>query len=274
MTSMGMPASLLLLGCGKMGGAMLEGWLAAGLRPDHITVLEPHPSPRLQALAGDGLRLNPPAAELAAAEVVLLAIKPQTLDEAAATLDAVCGRETLLVSVVAGKTIANLVARAPRVGAVVRTIPNTPSAVGRGITACFPSPAVSEAQRAMAGRLLSAIGRVEWLDREELIDAATAVSGSGPAYAFLLAECMAAAGAALGLPADVAARLARATVEGAGELMYQDAATDPATLRRNVTSPAGTTAAALAVLMAEDGLQPLVTRAVAAACRRAGELSG
>jgi len=167
------------------------------------------------------------------------------------------------------------VARLTQVRAVVRAMPNTPASVGRGITGAFANPAVGPAERAMTAALLGAIGRVEWVDREALIDVVTAVSGSGPAYVFYLTECLAEAGVAAGLAPDLAQRLARATVEGAGELMHQQAATAPATLRQNVTSPAGTTAAALAVLMdARAGLPDLMVRAVAAAKRRAGELSG
>jgi pyrroline-5-carboxylate reductase len=268
------PRKLLLLGAGKMGGAMLAGWLRDGMAASSVTIVDPNPSAEVVKLAALGACVNPDPGIMQDTDVVLLAIKPQTLDVAGPLLSAVAGPQTLLISVVAGKTIANIRERAPRLGAIVRTIPNTPAAVGRGITACFACPAVSDAQRATASTLLTAIGRVEWVDDESLIDAATAVSGSGPAYVFYLTECLAKAGAELGLPADLAGRLARATVEGAGELMFQDAATDPATLRRNVTSPAGTTAAALDVLMAADGLEPLMARAVAAAEARARALSG
>ena len=153
-------------------------------------------------------------------------------------------------------------------------MPNTPAAVARGITGVFPTAAVSASQKALTATLLGAIGRVEWLETESQIDMVTALSGSGPAYVFYLAEAMAKAGEAIGLPADLAARLARATVEGAGELMFQEQEVSPAQLRINVTSPAGTTAAALEVLMSETGLAPLMEKAVAAAKRRAGELAG
>jgi pyrroline-5-carboxylate reductase len=268
------PPRILLLGAGKMGGAMLEGWLKDGVRPADVTVIDPYPSDRLKALAAEGLRLSPPVGEIGPVDCLLLAVKPQMLDAAAETLAAVAGPETLLISVVAGKTIANLRARAPRVRSVVRAMPNTPAAVGRGVTGCFASPEASDAQRAFTTKLLSAIGRVEWVADEGLIDAVTALSGSGPAYVFHLVEAMAEAGAAAGLPPDLAMRLARATVEGAGELLFQDSETSAEQLRKNVTSPAGTTAAALEVLMAGDGMRPLMRRAVAAAKRRAGELSG
>jgi len=269
------PSSLVLVGAGKMGGAMLTGWLKGGMPGRAVSILDPHVSPEMQSLAAaHDVQLNPEPASMAEPAVLLLAIKPQMLDAAAPLLTRIAGPDTLVVSVMAGKTIANMAARMPRAGAIVRTIPNTPAAVGRGITVCVASPEVTAAQRAQADRLLQAIGRVEWVDEEGLIDAATAVSGSGPAYVFHLAECLAAAGAAAGLPPDLAARLARATVEGAGELMFQDAQTSPETLRRNVTSPNGTTAAALAVLMGGDGMQPLMTEAVRAARQRAEELSG
>ena len=253
---------------------MLEGWLAGGLSGSGVTVIDPHPSDRMIALCEKhGCALNP-ALPKSDPAVLVLAIKPQTLDNAGPMLAALVGPETLVVSVLAGKTVANLAARMSRCGAIVRTIPNTPASVGRGITAAFPAPTVSDGQRELADHLLAAIGRVVWVDDENLIDAATAVSGSGPAYVFYLAECLAAAGTKAGLPHDVAMALARATVEGAGELLYRDALTAPAILRQNVTSPNGTTAAALAVLMASDGMEPLLVEAVAAAKRRAAELSG
>ncbi|RFB78386.1 pyrroline-5-carboxylate reductase [Methylovirgula sp. 4M-Z18] len=272
----GLPNSLVLMGAGKMGGAMLEGWLKLGVKGPSVAILDPFPAPSMLDLcAAHGVKVNPPVAEIAGPEVLVLAIKPQMLDEGAAMLMELAGSGTLVVSVIAGKTVGNLAARLPQATkAIVRAMPNTPAAVGRGMTGCWANEAVSADQRAIADALLTSIGRVEWVDQEALIDAVTAVSGSGPAYVFYLAEALAQAGEAAGLPADLAMRLARATVEGAGELMYQDQATPAAQLRQNVTSPGGTTAAALQVLMAEDGLAPLMRRAVAAAQRRAGELSG
>jgi pyrroline-5-carboxylate reductase len=270
-----MPASrILLIGAGKMGGAMLDGWLKDGLAPADVTVIDPFPSQRMKALEAEGLRLSPPVERIGTVDCILLAIKPQMLDAAAATLAAVAGAQTLLISVLAGKTISDIRSRAPDVRAVVRAMPNTPAAVGRGVTGCAASPDVTAAQRAFTTKLLSAIGRVEWVESEDLIDAVTAVSGSGPAYVFHMVEAMAEAGVAVGLPPDLAMRLARATVEGAGELLFQDADTPAEQLRRNVTSPGGTTAAALEVLMGADGMGPLMRKAVAAAKRRAGELSG
>lgn len=268
------PRSLVLMGAGKMGGAMLEGWLGGGLDPDALTVLDPQPSDVLRSLAvKHRFRLNPPITDVAEPQALVLGIKPQMLDAAAGNLSALAGPDTLVLSILAGKTIANLAARAPRASAFVRAMPNLPAAVRRGITGVAASPAVRPAQRSMTTTLLQGIGQVEWVPDETLIDAVTAVSGSGPAYVFLLVECLAQAGVAAGLPADTAMRLARATVEGSGELLRQSELS-PATLRQNVTSPGGTTAAALGVLMGEHGLQPLMTRAVAAARIRAEELSG
>jgi pyrroline-5-carboxylate reductase len=266
--------NLLLIGAGKMGGAMLEGWLRQGFSPSDIAVVDPYPSQRMKDLALEGLRLSPPLDEIGPVDVIVLAIKPQNLDAAAPLLARVAREETLLISVLAGKTIANLRERAPAARAIVRAMPNTPAAVGRGITGCAASPEVSASQKAFATGLLASIGRVEWVETEDLIDAVTAVSGSGPAYVFHLVEAMAKAGEEAGLPPDLSLRLARATVEGAGELLFREPNTSAAVLRQNVTSPGGTTAAALEMLMAENGLTPLMVRAVAAAKRRAGELSG
>ncbi|MDB5510448.1 MAG: pyrroline-5-carboxylate reductase [Hyphomicrobiales bacterium] len=270
-----LPASLALVGAGRMGTAMLQGWLAMGLPADAVSIFEPAPSPDLMALCSDkGLRLNPSLQQTSAPDVLVLAIKPQMLDAAAPGLAPLAGKGTLVLSILAGKRIADLAARFPLAAAIVRTMPNTPAAIGRGISGVAANAAVTECQRGFTTALLGAVGQVEWLADECLIDAVTAVSGSGPAYVFLLAESLAKAGEAAGLPADLALRLARATVEGSGELMRLSPGTPPSTLRENVTSPGGTTAAALAVLMGAEGLDPLMRDAVAAALRRAGELSG
>ena len=267
--------SIILLGAGKMGFAMLQGWRAQGLTGANTIVLDPQPSADLTAFcAQHAIALNPPESALAPPDILALAIKPQTLDSAAPRLAALVGAQTLLVSILAGKSVSDLSARAPGVRAIVRAMPNTPAAIGRGVTGAYASPAVSAAQRARVEALLSAVGALVWIAEEHLIDAVTAVSGSGPAYVFLLAECMAEAGRAAGLPEDVALQLARATVEGSGELMRRSPETAPAQLRENVTSPGGTTAAALGVLMAEDGLQPLMNRAIAAAAARGRALAG
>ena len=269
------PKTLALAGVGKMGGAMLEGWLAGGLEPSGVTLIEPAPSAELLALArARGMALNPPGGATAPPEVLVLAVKPQMLDSAAPRLAALAGPDTLVVSIVAGKTNGDLAARFSAARAFVRAMPNTPAAVGRGATGAAANAAVTPRQKAMTETLLSAVGSFHWLAGEEFVDAVTALSGSGPAYVFALTEAMAEAGARLGLPADLAMSLARATVEGAGELMVRQSEVSARRLRENVTSPGGTTAAALAVLQGADGLAPLMARAIQAAHRRAGELSG
>ena len=269
-----MPKSLVLVGAGKMGGAMLEGWLAMGLPEDRITVLDPLPSRDLVKLCKDReIKLNPLIARVKAPQVLVLAIKPQMLDAAARELQLLVASDTLILSVLAGKTVANIATRLSSARAIARAMPNLPASVGRGMTGVFAGPDVTIRQRSMILSLLTAIGRVEWVDQEDLIDAVTGVSGSGPAYVFYLVECLARAGEAEGLPADVAMRLARATIEGAGELLHR---TDIAAsvLRQNVTSPGGTTAAGLQVLMMDKALDSLVKATVHAARMRAGELSG
>jgi pyrroline-5-carboxylate reductase len=268
-----LPSSLVLVGAGKMGGAMLEGWLAVGMPPSQIAVIDPRLSDEMLATCRErGIRVNPEQTD--APEALVLAIKPQMLDEAAARVDAILGPHTVVISILAGKTVGDLRARLPRAKAIVRAMPNLPASIGRGATGAAANAEVSEAQRIMADTLLRSVGIVEWLASEDLIDAVTAVSGSGPAYVFHLTECLAEAGQAAGLPPDLAKRLARATVTGAGELLARSEHS-PETLRQNVTSPGGTTAAALEVLMAEQGgLKTLMREAVAAAKRRAEELSG
>jgi pyrroline-5-carboxylate reductase len=260
--------TVVLAGAGKMGGAMLTGWLARGLDPARVVVIDPAPAPEIGALAAQGIRLNP--SEAAPANVLVLAVKPQMFREAGAALKHWVGPSTLVVSIMAGTTIAAL--QEVCGGAVVRAMPNTPAAIGRGITVAVPDPNVDATQRATADALLRATGAVEWVDDEALMDAVTAVSGSGPAYVFLLAEELARAGVAAGLPEALATKLARDTVSGAGELLHRSELTS-ATLRQNVTSPGGTTAAALAMLMGDDGFAPLLTRAVAAATARSKELA-
>jgi pyrroline-5-carboxylate reductase len=264
--------TLLLVGAGKMGGAMLEGWLALGLAADKIAVLEPQPTSDIAALAGRGLRLNPAPRDIGEAAAIVVAVKPQTAPEAMPALAPFVGGSTVTVSIMAGRTLRFLEGALPR-AALVRAMPNTPAAIGRGITVAVANARVSPPQRELVHALLSAVGAVEWVEDEALMDAVTAVSGSGPAYVFLLAEAMARAGAAAGLPPALAATLARATVAGSGELL-QRSPLDAASLRQNVTSPGGTTAAALEVLMGKDGLEPLMTRAIAAATKRSRELAG
>src|SRR3954463_851709 len=262
--------TLALAGAGKMGGAMLTGWLAGGLDAKRVVVIEPQPSPEISALAAQGIRLNPTAKDVGEVDTLVVAVKPQSFREAGATFKPFTGPSTLVVSIMAGTTIASLEAVCG--GSVVRAMPNTPAAIGRGITVAVAAKSVSAAQRATADALLRATGSVEWVGDESLMDAVTAVSGSGPAYVFLLAEELARAGVEAGLPAELATKLARDTVAGAGELLHRSEL-DAAALRRNVTSPGGTTAAALEVLMGEGGMQSLLTRAVAAATRRSRELA-
>ncbi len=264
---------LLIYGCGKMGGAMLKGALAGGWPAASITVVEPFPSPELLALQEKaGFTLNP--AEPRPAGMMLISIKPQMLDTAAEGLSRCLDGQSVVVSIMAGKSIADMKKRLPQVTRFVRAMPNTPAAIGRGITGAYATAALTEADRAAVTRLLQTTGRLEWVESEGLIDAVTAVSGSGPAYVFHMVEALAKAGEELGLEPAIAARLARATIEGAGELLFQEAETSPAQLRQNVTSPGGTTAAALEILMGEGGLTPLMTRAVAAAEARAKALAG
>jgi pyrroline-5-carboxylate reductase len=262
--------TIVLAGAGKMGGAMLSGWLAQGLDASRVAVVEPYPSPEISALVPKGVRLNPAPKDIGAAATLVVALKPQMFRQAEAMLKSFTGPSTLVVSIMAGATIASIAEVCG--GMVVRAMPNTPAAIGRGITVAVPAKNVSAAQRAVADALLRATGSVEWIGDESLMDAVTAVSGSGPAYLFLLAEELARAGVEAGLPAELATRLARETVAGSGELLRRSDLAS-ATLRQNVTSPGGTTAAALEVLMGPDGMQSLLTRAVAAATRRGKELA-
>jgi len=259
--------TIALAGAGKMGGAMLTGWLAQGLDAKRVVVIEPHPSAEIGSL---GVRLNPSAKEAGEVDTLVVAVKPQSFREAVASLKPFVGPSTLVVSIMAGMTISSLEEVCG--GSVVRAMPNTPAAIGRGITVAVAAKKVSAAQRAVADALLRATGSVEWVDQESLMDAVTAVSGSGPAYVFLLAEELARAGVAAGLPVELATKLARETVAGSGELLHRSELTST-TLRQNVTSPGGTTAAALEVLMGTGGMQTLLTRAVAAATQRSKDLA-
>jgi pyrroline-5-carboxylate reductase len=265
--------TIVLVGAGKMGSAMLDGWLGLGLAPARVAVIEPEPSPEIAALAARGLKLNPDRHAVRDPAVIVIAVKPQVAGEVVPATASWVGPSSVVVSIMAGQRLASLERALPGGTAVVRSMPNTPAAVGRGITVAVANPQVTAPQRDLAGRLLAAIGAVEWVADEAMLDAVTAVSGSGPAYVFLLAETLAQAGAAAGLPPDLAGRLARATVAGSGELLYRSTL-DAETLRRNVMSPGGTTVAALEVLMDKDGLAPLMRRAVAAATRRSRELAG
>jgi pyrroline-5-carboxylate reductase len=265
---------LLLVGCGKMGGAMLRGWLARGMLPANVVVVEPaRDAPG--DLAGSGVaHLTTPGAIPGdfTPDVVVLAVKPQFMDEAIGHYARYARPEALFLSIAAGKTIAYFQRHLGPEAAVVRAMPNTPAAIGRGISVAVADPLVTAAQRELAETLLSACGEVAWVEAEALIDPVTALSGGGPAYVFLLMEAMAEAGRKAGLPADLAMRLARVTVSGAGELARLSPE-DAAQLRQNVTSPKGTTLEALKILMGPDGIQPLFDRAIAAATRRSRELA-
>ncbi|MCC5983062.1 MAG: pyrroline-5-carboxylate reductase [Rhodobacteraceae bacterium] len=258
---------LVMLGCGKMGSAMLAGWLARGVDPGAVHVIDPQPSDWVQA---QGVHVN---AELPPAPaVVVVAVKPQMMGEALPALQGFGNGATLFVSVAAGTSLRAFAAALGTQTPLVRAMPNTPAAVGRGITAIVGNAHAGAEGLALAETLLSAVGQVVRLDDESQMDAVTAVSGSGPAYVFHLIETLAAAAEAEGLPSDLALQLARATVAGAGALA--EASDDsPGQLRVNVTSPGGTTAAALAVLMDRDtGFPALLPRAVAAAAARSREL--
>ena len=268
------PGTLLLAGAGNMGGALLMGWLDQGLVPARIVVQDPNPPPAIAAaLKARGMKAETAPTLAAPPSVILVAVKPQIMAQVFPSVARHAGPETVVLSVAAGKTLASFEALLPPRTAVVRSIPNTPASVGRGITVACANTHVTPSQKALCDTLLSAVGAVGWVDDEHLIDAATAVSGSGPAYVFLLAECLAEAGVEAGLPPELAAQLARWTVAGAGELLHRSDL-PAAILRQNVTSPNGTTHAALQVLMASDGLQPLMTAAVAAATKRSAELAG
>ena len=259
---------LVLLGCGKMGGAMLEGWLAAGLPPETVSIIDPAPAP---ALAARGVVVNGALPEAPA--VLVLAVKPQMMEAALPQVAGLAGPDTLALSIAAGLPLAWFAARLGEGTPIVRAMPNTPAAVGRGITALIPNAAGAD-RLPLAEALCAAVGETVRLDGEEQMDAVTALSGGGPAYVFHLIEAMAQAGEAAGLGPDLAMALARTTVCGAGELAWRSAESAE-TLRVNVTSPGGTTAEALKVLMdAESGLPPLMTRAVAAAAARSRALGG
>ncbi|WP_037255257.1 pyrroline-5-carboxylate reductase [Roseobacter sp. SK209-2-6] len=259
---------LVLLGCGKMGSAMLAGWLEGGLPASSVWVLDPHPSDWLQA-TGVNINQDLPAEPA----IVLIAVKPQMMGAALPSLQALGNGRTLFVSVAAGTSIGTFEEILGRETPIVRAMPNTPAAIGQGITALIGNDKTAEADISLAQSLLSAVGQTVRLESESQMDAVTGVSGSGPAYVFHLIETLAAAGEAQGLPAALAMQLAKATVAGAGALA-EAAEEDPSQLRVNVTSPNGTTQAALEVLMDQNGGFPdLLNRAVAAATERSKELA-
>jgi pyrroline-5-carboxylate reductase len=264
---------LLLVGCGKMGGALLAGWLGRDMSRANVVVVEPYGGDALREQFG--VKVIESLEELESAfipNIIVFAVKPQAMDDIVPLYAEFVQPETMFLSIAAGKPSSYFEKLLGDGAAIVRSMPNTPAAVGRGITVAFGNATVSGAQKSVATKLLEAVGEVGWVDGEGLMDAVTAVSGSGPAYVFLMIECLAKAGIEVGLDPDLAERLARATVAGSGELARQWSES-AATLRENVTSPGGTTAAALEVLMAEDGLQKLMSRAVEAAEERSRELA-
>ena len=259
---------VMLVGAGKMGLALAQGWLDAGLSPSNLLLVDPSPSEAAEQLAEDyGLVISPEAQGLLP-NVLVLAVKPQIMDSVLPALAPVIGPHTMALSIAAGIDIARL-ARGLGMNRIVRTMPNTPAQIGKGITGAVAGPDISPDNRQAADALLRAAGPVVWFDDEAQLDIVTAISGSGPAYVFHLVEALAAAGKAMGLPDAIADQLARQTVIGSAALLEADPAA-PAILRQNVTSPNGTTAAGLAVLM--DGLTPLIAKTTEAARQRSYEL--
>lgn len=265
---------LLLVGCGKMGSAMLSGWLATGIAAAGVDVVEPLGAPAHDT--ADNVRIITDPKSLPDdydPQVVVFAVKPQLMDAVVPHYRRFANPGTLFLSIAAGTTIAVFENHLGAEAAIIRSMPNTPAAIGQGITVACPNAHATGSQIDVAQALLSAIGEALTVDEESMLDVVTAVSGSGPAYVFLLIESMAEAGVAAGLPPDLAERIALVTVAGAGQLALQSLET-PSVLRENVTSPGGTTHEALQVLMAHDGLHPLMTKAISAAIRRSRELAG
>lgn len=268
-----MSVQILLVGCGKMGRAMLDGWLTTG-SVDRIVVVEP--SQPADKPSDDRVQFVVDAGDIPsdfAPSLMVVAVKPQVIEGVLPTYRRLVDKGAAVLSIAAGTPIRTFQAHFGDGAVIVRAMPNTPAAIGQGTSVLVASANASPAQKAMAEQLIAAVGSVEWVDDEGLIDAVTALSGGGPAYVFLLVECLAEAGREAGLPADMSLRLARSTVIGSGALL--DAQEEPAeTLRRNVTSPAGTTEAALRVLMDQkSGIGPIITRAIAAAADRSRELA-
>ena len=258
-----------------MGGAMLGGWLEQGTTPENVTVVEPNEdtAAALRAQYGVATTASPDNLDVnAKPNVVVFAVKPQIMDAVAPAYARFVGADVVYLSIAAGKPIAYFENILGEKAAIVRAMPNTPAAVGRGITVNCANANVSNEQIALCGSLLNSVGEVAWVDDEDQINIVTALSGGGPAYVFLLAECLGAAGIRAGLPEELAKRLARVTVAGSGELLHRSAE-DPATLRQNVTSPGGTTAEALRVLMADNGWQPLLDEAIVAATAKSRDLA-
>lgn len=268
---------IALIGCGKMGRAMLRGWLAAGIA-DKVHILDPHPLPaEFSDYVPNPLYYYDSIQSFTETapdvDIYVMAVKPQIMDEVCTALVPAVYKDRLVLSIAAGQDIAAFKRRFGNTQPVIRAMPNTPAAIGKGISVAVASPDVSEAQKNMADTLLTAVGKVEFIKDESLLDAVTAVSGSGPAYVFHLIEAMASAGEKAGLPARLAMSLARETIIGAAALAEAESQSPAATLRENVTSPGGTTAAALEVLRGSGALEELMSRAIAAATERSRALS-
>lgn len=260
---------IVIVGCGKMGSALLKGWLAEGLDPNEITVIDPNPSDWLikqTVRLNKTLPINP--------SIVLIAVKPQMMPDVVPKLNKLGNSKTLFISIAAGTSISYFQRILGNQTPIVRAMPNTPASIGKGITAIIANAYVSDIELIATEKLLSSVGEIVSLDSEEQMDAVTAVSGSGPAYVFHLIEALADAGQANGLNAELSMTLAKATVAGAG-LLAETSNEDPTNLRINVTSPGGTTAAALKILMDQDtGFNSLLLKAVEAASNRSKELRG
>ncbi len=271
-TAISFTGALVLVGAGKMGDALLRGWLGRGLPGRQIVIFEPAPSAELLALAtAQAIRLNPAVTDVTDAAVLVLAVKPQAMQDVLPRFIPLTRDGALVLSIAAGKPV-RFFEQVFTGAAIVRAMPNTPAAIGQGMSVLCANARVTPAQRGLATVLLGAVGDVAWIDDEALMDPVTAVSGSGPAYVFLLIEVLAQAGEKAGLDMALAYRLALTTVKGAGALAAQSDLS-ASTLRENVTSPGGTTAAALEVLMRPDGLPSLMDEAIAAAARRSRELA-
>lgn len=268
-------APLVLVGCGNMGRALMRGWLSADLPPEGMVVVDPVASadtiPGTQGVAFAATPSLLP--EGLKARVILVAVKPQMMNEVLTSVRPLLGEHTVVVSVAAGVTLDQMRHGIGQGPALVRTMPNTPAAIGAGVTGLVAADGTSDVDKSLVEALMQAVGVTVWLEGEDVMDAVTATSGSGPAYVFHMVEALAAAAENAGLPADEATVLARQTVIGAARLLEADADVSAPELRARVTSPGGTTAAALEVLMADKGLTDLMTRAVAAAKKRGQELA-
>ncbi|MGC6475635.1 MAG: pyrroline-5-carboxylate reductase [Parvibaculales bacterium] len=264
---------ILLIGAGKMGLALLSGWVENFIKPENVFVIEPHPSQNIESFVSAGLCLNPQASELEKfhPDCVVIAVKPQMAEKVLTDIKAELAPETLILSIMAGVTLAQIESLTGN-SKIIRTMPNTPAAIGAGVSALVASDSVDAAQKELATHIMQAVGQAVWLSSEAEMDAVTAISGSGPAYVFYMVEALAQAGIKLGLPAELAELLAHQTVAGAGGMLAEMPETAEQ-LRVNVTSPNGTTQAALEVLMGDEGLVKLMEKATAAAAKRSKQLS-